>query len=305
MCGLSRDINDASWINKFLEDIFPTHVRGSQEDGHEMLLFLLDAVDRQQQKLRRSQPGKFSSIVEQVFDGKVRSEYTCLTCQKKSICYEPIRGLSIELPRNPEQPPEMTKVARDYFNDERISGYDCRNCKKKTTANKKTRIVTAPRVLIIQLKRFLRFTKITTAVVPSRNINLSSVMHDSQNASYQLVGYIRHLGGTMSSGHYTAAMCGFDGKTVFNFDDETRSITHNFPTKPVHPYILFYSRINQSNNNMSSKSPYATPAKKPNINGGMSLQKNNSSFTVNNKKNDNGMIAKRVPNNYLSTLSNR
>lgn len=49
-------------------------MRGSQEDAHEMLLFLLDSIDRQQQSIRRSQPGKFSSIVEQVFDGKVRSE---------------------------------------------------------------------------------------------------------------------------------------------------------------------------------------------------------------------------------------
>ena len=72
--GLTREVNDASWINKYLEDIFPNHMRGSQEDAHEMLLFLLDSIDRQQQSIRRSQPGKFSSIVEQVFDGKVRSE---------------------------------------------------------------------------------------------------------------------------------------------------------------------------------------------------------------------------------------
>jgi ubiquitin carboxyl-terminal hydrolase 36/42 len=223
-----------------------------------------------------------------------------LACQKKSICYEPIRGLSIELPRNPDTPPEMSKIVKDYFNDEKIPGYDCRNCKKKTTANKKTKIVTAPRVLIIQLKRFLRFTKITTPVVPSRNISLNTVMHDSQNASYRLLGYIRHLGGTMSSGHYTAAMCGFDGTNVYNFDDESRNqITFPSPNKAVQPYILFYSRLNQGNN-MSSKSPQSIPAKKPNING--ILQKNNS-FT--GKKNDNG-IAKRVPNSYLSSiLSNR
>uniref|UniRef100_A0A914Y5H2 Ubiquitin carboxyl-terminal hydrolase 36 n=1 Tax=Panagrolaimus superbus TaxID=310955 RepID=A0A914Y5H2_9BILA len=133
-----------------------------------MLLFLLDAIDRQQQKIRRSHPGKNSSIVEQIFDGKVRCEYTCQTCEKKSICYEPIRGLSIELPRNPEFPPEMSKIVKDYFNDEKIFGYDCRNCKTKTVACKRTRIVTAPRVLIIQLKRFLRFTKINTPVVPTK-----------------------------------------------------------------------------------------------------------------------------------------
>ena len=60
--------------NKYFDDIFPSHQRGSQEDAHEMLLFLLDAIDRQQQKISRSQPGKISSIVEQVFDGKVRCE---------------------------------------------------------------------------------------------------------------------------------------------------------------------------------------------------------------------------------------
>ena len=51
---------------------------------------------------------------------------TCLTCNKKSICYEPIRGLSVELPRQVEVPPEMSKVIRDYFADEKIAGYDCR-----------------------------------------------------------------------------------------------------------------------------------------------------------------------------------
>jgi ubiquitin C-terminal hydrolase len=323
--ALNHPVVDANWINRYLDDIFPNHIRGSQEDAHEMLLFLLDAIDRQQQRIRRSQPGKHSSIVEQIFDGKVRSEYTCLSCHKKSICYEPIRGLSIELPRNPEHPPEMSKIVKDYFNDEKIQGYDCKNCKKKTVANKGTKIVTAPRVLIIQLKRFLRFTKISTPVIPTININLSNVMHDSQNVPYRLLGYIRHLGGTMSSGHYTATMCGFDGKTVYNFDDDSRHPVH-FPMKPIQPYILFYScnKQNSSNNlaskspiptppakrpnfngsssgnNLSSKSPMSTSAKKPSFNGSNISQKN-SSFTVNKKNNDNGP-AKRVPNDYLSML---
>uniref|UniRef100_A0A914XX92 Ubiquitin carboxyl-terminal hydrolase 36 n=1 Tax=Panagrolaimus superbus TaxID=310955 RepID=A0A914XX92_9BILA len=124
--SIVNHVVDANWINRYLDDIFPNHIRGSQEDAHEMLLFLLDAIDRQQQKIRRSHPGKNSSIVEQIFDGKVRCEYTCQTCQKKIACYEPIRGLSIELPENPEFPPEMSKIVEDYFNDEKICHYDCR-----------------------------------------------------------------------------------------------------------------------------------------------------------------------------------
>lgn len=72
--GLQYNVNDAGWVNKYFEDIFPNHIRGTQEDAHEMLLFLLDAIDRQQQRIRRSLPGKISSIVEQVFDGKIRCE---------------------------------------------------------------------------------------------------------------------------------------------------------------------------------------------------------------------------------------
>lgn len=92
---------------------------------------------------------------------------TCVVCQRKSICYEPIRGLSVELPRNQnmdQNHPTMTRIMRDFFADEKISGYDCKPCKRKTVANKRTRIVTAPNVLIIQLKRFLRYSKINDPV---------------------------------------------------------------------------------------------------------------------------------------------
>uniref|UniRef100_A0A914YTG4 Uncharacterized protein n=1 Tax=Panagrolaimus superbus TaxID=310955 RepID=A0A914YTG4_9BILA len=103
----------------------------------------------------------------------------------------------------------------------------------------------------------------------------------------------------MSSGHYTATMCGFDGKSVYNFDDDiTRQVA--FPNKPIQPYILFYScNLPSRNLSSSSKSPLPTPAKKPNLNA--SISQKNPSFTV-KKDNDNG-IAKRVPANYFSMLN--
>uniref|UniRef100_A0A914P8M0 USP domain-containing protein n=1 Tax=Panagrolaimus davidi TaxID=227884 RepID=A0A914P8M0_9BILA len=96
-------------------------------------------------------------------------------------------------------------------------------------------------------------------------------MHDSQNVPYKLLGYIEHLGDSMSSGHYTSTMCGFDGKTVYKFDDDSRHLVH-FPIKPIEPYILFYSCNKQkSSNHLASKSSIPTPpAKRRNFNGNSS-----------------------------------
>uniref|UniRef100_A0A7E4ZVG6 Ubiquitin carboxyl-terminal hydrolase 36 n=1 Tax=Panagrellus redivivus TaxID=6233 RepID=A0A7E4ZVG6_PANRE len=262
-----RQQSSANWINKYIDDIFPNHITGHQEDAHEMLLFLLDAIDRQQQRLNRSQHGKFSSIIEQVFDGKVRCEYTCEKCRNKSTCYEPVRGLSVELPRNANHPLTMNGVLKDYFRDEKISGYDCRSCKQRSVAVKRTRVLTAPNVLIIQLKRFIRFSKNSISVHPCETMDLSYVMHHNEPTRYTLLGFIKHLGGSQSSGHYTATMLGFDGQSSFLFDDEShRPLQFPNRSKPSQPYILFYAK-QQDKSTVSSNSrthfTQSTPHKRP------------------------------------------
>eukprot|EP01133_Synstelium_polycarpum_P011425 gene11425-13317_t len=119
----------------------------------------------------------------------------------------------------------------------------CPQCKEHIEGNKKLEIWSAPRILIIHLKRFQflhRHEKISAFVdFPLDNLDLSKwVLHtNGVPPIYQLYAVSNHMGGT-GSGHYTACVKNRD--RWFLISDSSYHSIDESAVKTSEAYVLFY-----------------------------------------------------------------
>ncbi|KAL7069806.1 hypothetical protein ACQ4LE_010900 [Meloidogyne hapla] len=262
-CGLKTHICKAiksthplntNWIQPFLRKIFPHHRHGCQEDAHEMLTLLLGALEigppkptLNGLKVNGLSP---STPIEQIFGGNMRNQVVCNTCNAEHINYERIREMNLGLTRTCNA--DVEALIDDFFRDEQLQNFFCSKCKKKQTATRHTFLLSAPYVLIIQIKRFNAYGgKNRTYVRANKFINLSKHSYRQEQFVYQLHGLIQHIGGGLNFGHYICAMRGFNSRDMYLFDDsERRPIPLKNVMEKMEPYILFYTRHQMSNNHV-------------------------------------------------------
>jgi len=120
----------------------------------------------------------------------------------------------------------------------------CQKCKKKQKAIKKLEIYYAPKILIIQIKRFNHTQKVNTKVkFPIKDLDLTNYIlskEGKQPIKYDLFAVANHFG-SLSFGHYTAFCKNsvknkwyeYNDSVVTEIDDESKIMTPN-------AYILFY-----------------------------------------------------------------
>ncbi|GMT34826.1 hypothetical protein PFISCL1PPCAC_26123 [Pristionchus fissidentatus] len=248
---------ETRWIGSHLRRIFPSHSFGMQEDAHELLSLLLDAIDpppgwnrENGNKELPTNKLKPSTPIEQIFGGTLRNQVTCQSCSTPYINYERIRELNVALGRKQEDRIPLTSLVQDYFRNETIAAFSCKKCARKTQAVRQTRVLRAPAVLIVQLKRFNAYGgKIRQPVGAEKELDLSRFTYDasmgggemgeSVKTAYTLTGVVEHLGSTVDHGHYVAYVRSVDNQCWFKFDDEDVSRLSNYTSNP---YLLFYSR---------------------------------------------------------------
>uniref|UniRef100_A0A0M3I0Z7 Ubiquitin carboxyl-terminal hydrolase 36 n=1 Tax=Ascaris lumbricoides TaxID=6252 RepID=A0A0M3I0Z7_ASCLU len=161
-----------------------------------------------------------STPMEQLFGGALRNEIRCFGCGENYVNYERIRELNLGLRmRKREGIVGINDLLVDYFSNETLSSFECKKCKRKTQAQRVTRVIRAPHVLVVQLKRF---NACGSKIRLPMNVKLDRFMYlaDDRNA-YSLCGLIEHQGEGIDRGHYIAFVRGFDGKGWHCFDDET------------------------------------------------------------------------------------
>ena len=122
----------------------------------------------------------------------------------------------------------------------------CENCKKKQKAMKKIEIFNAPKILIIQLKRFNNSNKISTKVnFPLTDLDISKyVLSKDRNPKlqYDLFAVANHYG-SLHYGHYTAFCKNsiknkwyeFNDSIATEINDESKIVSQN-------SYVLFYKQ---------------------------------------------------------------
>ena len=159
-----------------------------------------------------------------------------------------------------QEPPKMEMSLDDAFEilreeellDENNEWY-CENCKKKQRPKKKLEIYNAPKILIIQIKRFSHITKINTKVnFPLIDLDLSKYIisdDESKNAKYDLFAVANHYG-SLSFGHYTAVCKNSLNDKWYEYNDSSVcEITDISKIVTQSAYVLFYrqkglSRLN-------------------------------------------------------------
>ena len=132
----------------------------------------------------------------------------------------------------------------------------CEKCKKKQKALKKIEIYNAPKILIIQIKRFSQRNKINTKVdFPLKNLDISKyILSQPKNRQikYDLFAVANHYG-SLDYGHYTSFCLNSIDNKWYEFNDSmVREIKNESDIVTQSAYVLFYrqqglSKLNWKN----------------------------------------------------------
>ncbi len=224
---------------------------GTQEDAHEFLTKLLGRLVRTE------------TTVSELITCDLVNSVKCQNCNRTS---EKIDrgglGVSVEIPES-DNVKNLTKdCLNKFFGKEEFSGknkYYCEKCKKKVDADKQLKLQKAPRVLIIQLKRFnynkenKEEKKIKTSIsFPTQNLDLKDFItqNDSDdNTKYDLIGIAFHRGRSLKGGHYISLSKDYRTKKWYKYNDsdvtqiedmKIQEIASEGKYNSFNPYILFY-----------------------------------------------------------------
>lgn len=218
------------------------------------------------------------SYLTTLFAGQHASRLRCTTCHFTSTTYEAFYSISVEIPTTGVG--NIQDCLASYCKEERLSGdevWKCPRCNKEREATKKITITRAPQFLVVHFKRFSAgrgetARKVRTPIdFPLRNLDLEPYMlpqpteaekrliakdhgppkpDPSMTPPYRYDAYavMRHLGTTLTAGHYIcmardrARNCWrqFNDTNVGDFDPDRLSERDRLQNEMA--YIVFYQR---------------------------------------------------------------
>lgn len=163
---------------------------------------------------------------------------------------------------------ELEKCFKYFSTNETLdenNKWFCPNCRDFVCADKKMDIWSAPEVLVIQLKRFIRYNecymrKLDTTVNYPSEIDISQYLAGPQHNEkmiYRLYAVSEHSG-SLNGGHYTAHAkvskkdMSEEGGKWYSFNDSYVSKSSKSAAHNSGAYVLFYERV--SNNEPKSDS---------------------------------------------------
>jgi len=223
-----------------------------------------------------------SSYITSLFAGQHCSRLRCTTCNFTSTTYEAFYSISVEIPKS-GRVATIEQCLESYCQEEVLSGdeeWKCPRCKVQREATKQIIITRAPQYLVIHFKRFSAgknesAKKIRTPITfPLFNLDMAPYMLPDVSPAkrdqiaaqyndpsiktdatmmppyrYDAYAVMRHLGTTLSSGHYTCLARDRALKRWRNFNDD--SIQDFDPMQKMSEqqrldnemaYIVFYER---------------------------------------------------------------
>ncbi|KAF8719309.1 hypothetical protein HU200_024008 [Digitaria exilis] len=280
--------------------LFAEHFRwGRQEDAHEFLRYVVDACHTTGLRMRKRLTAAVANgnrgdeegrgqqsvcmVMRETFGGSLLSQVKCLVCKGESNKTDEIMDISLDLPGSSSVADALAR----FFQPEILEGankYSCERCKKLTSARKQMFILRAPKVLVIQLKRFegINGGKINRNIEFKESLVLSDFMFNKNQVqdlqpAYNLFGCIVHSGLSPESGHYYAYVKDAIGQW-FCCNDSHVSLSSSQNVLSEKVYILFY--ILNSKNQKPSTNGYSSTAAKSFSTNGIGISTTSSSETL-------------------------
>lgn len=240
-------------------------VPGHQEDAHEFLRYLVEAMERAYlERFKNSkefdQFTKETTPLNQILGGYLKSSVRCLSCGHVSVTFQHFQDLLLDI----RKVTSIDEALETHFARERLEdmGYKCEACKKKVSATKQFSLERAPISLCIQLKRFsMMGGKINKHVAFPPRLDLSAFSSKKRTDTsattpplyYRLVALVTHLGASQHCGHYTAIGSTSSGG-YHHFDDSCVRPISLQNVLMTNAYIMFYELEDSAAASISSVS---------------------------------------------------
>jgi ubiquitin C-terminal hydrolase len=221
-----------------------------QHDPSDFLIDLLEALDNELKSLHPVNGG--GTIVSHLFTGHMEQHTQCKQCGLQFHMSDPFWVLPLQLsgPDGSETSPPETLTLDHCFSwlrAEHPQGEDnnptCDICSVRCEHAHTVRLLDLPPVLVLQLGRFVKESKITTHVVFPLHLNVAPYLPENTPAKrcqYLLSSVIKHNGPCAQSGHFVAYIR--KGLVWFLCDDgRVRPFRGN--VMEVEAYLLFYERV--------------------------------------------------------------
>ncbi|WFD22350.1 ubiquitinyl hydrolase 1 [Malassezia equina] len=237
-------------LRKFARPLRP----GRQEDAHEYLRLLLESMQQVSvcfagKDVPPNDPLLATTLVQQIFGGRLRSRVTCHSCRHNSDTYDPSMDLSLDVRKGIHN---LKQALEAFTAPEALADkYQCDSCHARVDATKRFTVDRAPLALTVHLKRFgLLGNKINKPVGYTERLQLGRYMSERPKGSssdadasttYRLYAIVHHYGSGPHVGHYVASVRAADGQWL-RMDDSDVSPLGRCPLDDPSAYVLFYLR---------------------------------------------------------------
>ncbi|KAG9278413.1 ubiquitin carboxyl-terminal hydrolase 17-like protein 13 [Astyanax mexicanus] len=215
---------------------------GQQEDAHEFLRYTVRAL--QQSYPAGKMLGRETNLINQIFEGCMRSRLKCLNCKSDSDTFEPYMDVALDI----TGAKDLNESLQRFVKPEQLSdGYKCTRCMVTSPASKTLTIHHSSNVLTICLKRFNFYgKKISTLVKYPKHLDMRPFMSESEGESqvYELYAVLVHAGYNCHYGHYYCYVKASDRKW-YKMDNEKASVADERSVLNQQAYMLFYVRTSE------------------------------------------------------------
>lgn len=191
----SEPVAPSAFVNGFIDHVAPHFRLGVQEDSHEFLRLLIDAMQKSCTKARSSSSQGDEEDTEypfQLFRGTVESKVQCESCRATSSTIDPIEDIGLDVSAAKTNygkvtpPPNALADVSSAFSrfkaEENLEGYKCEKCGKTGKATKQSRLASIPPILTLHLKRF-RYGTSTEEVAARRRSEISQLLARDASAT--------------------------------------------------------------------------------------------------------------------------
>ncbi|GMH39882.1 hypothetical protein BSKO_07786 [Bryopsis sp. KO-2023] len=262
-------------------DVVDGLTRGAQEDAHEFLVGLLNALreegsrnisspqyreldERSDHTIQAKEEWQYAqewnnSPIDDIFGFQIHSTISCPSCGKTSHRFEYATEIQVDIPQS-DTTTRLDDCFREYTKAEVLDGYSCSECKKSVKALRRSGVYRFPKALVVVLKRFtsewdgfsLKVGKVPTPVEIDKDcVDMSMVsskwgvagegVDSGGPGAYDLVAISNHFG-SLNFGHYTALGRGVADQEFREFDDWCVRNVDQRGFQCDGAYILFFTR---------------------------------------------------------------